>query len=127
MKAVLLLCFLVFLNIPVTSSSIFGCLYCVKKQEKNSLETLQILLGKGTEAITLDILRDGWQAPGFETCTSIGYKENGEKYEVKESLDMYRQGAIYGAQVIPKDSCRVGLHNFKNNVIINDLEDKDAR
>jgi hypothetical protein len=93
MKAVLFFCVLVFLNFAVMRCA--GCLCCGKNQERNALQNL---LGKGTEKTQLVVSTDCFKM--FSTRSAI--KKNGQ---------------TLGEQVIPKDSCRVGLDNYENTYI----------
>ena len=112
MKAVLFFCVLVFLNFAVMRSTGVGCLCCGKNQERNALQNL---LGEGREATNLIVSTDCHLFPAIEEfSTWLAIKENGNTYEYNPQKRGYeiQQGTI-GIQVIPKDSCRVGLGNFK--------------
>jgi hypothetical protein len=97
MKAVLFFCVLVFLNFAVmrSVSGSGSLLSCGKEQERNALQNL---LGKGTEKTQLVVSSDCFKM--FSTRSAI--KKNGK---------------TLGEQIIPKDSCRVGLDNDENTYI----------
>ena len=125
MKAVLFFCVLVFLNFAVMRSA--SCLCCGKNQERNALQNL---LGEGREATNLIVSTDCHLFPAIEEfSTWLAIKENGNTYEYNPQKSSYEiQPRTIGIQVIPKESCRVGLDNFKPtdiNVISNSESKKD--